>query len=64
MKSSTCSDHAVQSSELSDASGIIVPQVVGMGKGEPVWIFVAERRVKINPKVSRRKPVLDRQSVA
>jgi hypothetical protein len=36
MKSSTCSDHAVHSSERSDASEIIVHQVVGMGKGEPV----------------------------
>ena len=36
MKSSTCSGHAVHPSERSDASGIIIPQVVGMGKGEPV----------------------------
>jgi hypothetical protein len=36
MKSSTCSDHAVHSSERSDASKIIVHQVAGMGKGESV----------------------------
>jgi hypothetical protein len=34
MKSSTRSDHAVHSSERSDASEIIVRQLVGMGKGE------------------------------
>jgi hypothetical protein len=36
MKSSTCSGHAVHSSERSDASKIIILQVVGMGKGESV----------------------------
>ena len=36
MKSSTCSDHAVHSSERSDASKIIILQVVGMGKGDSV----------------------------
>jgi hypothetical protein len=34
VKSSTCSGHAVHSSERSDASEIIVRQLVGMGKGE------------------------------
>jgi len=34
MKSTTCSGHAVHLSERSDASEIIVHQVVGMGKGE------------------------------
>jgi hypothetical protein len=36
MKSSMCSGHAVHLSERSDASKIIIPQVVGMGKGESV----------------------------
>jgi hypothetical protein len=36
MNSSTCSDHAVHSSERSDASKIIVHQLVGMDKGESV----------------------------
>lgn len=36
MKSSTCSGHVVHPSERSDASMIIVPQVVGMGKGVSV----------------------------
>jgi hypothetical protein len=36
MKSSTCSGHAVHLSERSDAGKIIIPQVVGMGKGESV----------------------------
>lgn len=36
MKPSTCSDHAVHSSERSDASKIIVHQVVGMDKGDSV----------------------------
>jgi hypothetical protein len=36
MNSSTCSDHAVHPSERSDASKIIVHQLVGMGKGESV----------------------------
>lgn len=34
MKSSTCSGHGVHPWERSDASMMIVPQVVGMGKGE------------------------------
>ena len=34
MKSTTCSGHAVHLSERSDASEIIIHQVVGMGKGE------------------------------
>jgi hypothetical protein len=34
MNSSTCSGHAVHLSERSDASRIIILQVVGMGKGE------------------------------
>ena len=34
MKSSTCPGHAVHLSERSDTSEIIIPQVVGMGKGE------------------------------
>jgi len=38
MKSSTCSDHAVHPSERSDASKIIVHQLVGMGKGESVLL--------------------------
>jgi len=36
MKSSTCSGHAVHSSERSDASKIIILQVVGMGKGDSI----------------------------
>jgi len=34
MKSTMCSGHAVHLSERSDASVIIIHQVVGMGKGE------------------------------
>jgi PncC family amidohydrolase len=37
MNSSTCSDHAVHPSERSDASKMIVHQLVGMGKGESVF---------------------------
>lgn len=36
MNSSTCSDQAVHPSERSDASKIIVHQLVGMSKGESV----------------------------